>query len=277
MAKVLVISNSPSISREIENSFLEHSLDYQIAKGAFEFSDFLRLQLSEENKEDYTPEKFDLILLDSGIFVSKSAHDWLEYFYETVESLEEELKIDLELDDLPVLLMDTKTDFNYIDMVLKQGYKDYILSKPLDSLILIQKIQLLLSENRSTPSLVNEIVTDEEAFLSLKFKVAKLSIFGIQLIAYQPVKIDAVLNIDLDFLLPQTVDDDEDNKDQSANSLSQIVCRCYKTEKHPTEAKAYVVSLQFLALGDQSRKLIRSWMNQEYAKEKIKTLEDETA
>lgn len=260
MAKVLVFTNSPSIAQEMENSFLEHNIDFKVAHGAHEYSEFLRLSFTEEGEEKPVVEEYNLVVVDSGIFVTKTASEWVDHFYDLIESLEEELKEDFKLHELPFLLMGTEEDFFYIQSVLEGPWDDYILSKPFDSLILIQKINLLLSSSRTATHLVNEMSISEVGSLNLNFEIEKISTFGAVIKAYQPIKLDAVIGLSLNFL-----DEEQD---------FTVTSRCFKTEKHPDISGMYRLHLQFLALNDVFRKAIRAWMNKEYAKEKQKALNE---
>jgi CheY-like chemotaxis protein len=265
MGKALVFSNNPTIHQQVENSFAEYGYEFQLAKGIFEFCDFIKHQVQIE-KENYDPVQYDILLLDASIFVKRNAFNWLDHFYECIEALEKEIQMDVLLDDIPVILIDASQDFTYIERVLKLGYVDYMYSKPFDSLLLIQKMNRYFSEGKVTKSLVDEMDISKDAQLSLQFEIIKISIFGVQLKAYQPIKNGAVVKLSLPFLL-----DESDDKETQA--ISDLICRSVKTERFENEPNTYRVFLQFLALNDHDRKVIRNWMNKEYARIKIKSLD----
>ncbi|MFK8137192.1 MAG: hypothetical protein AB8E15_02425 [Bdellovibrionales bacterium] len=260
MANVLVFSNNPAVTREIESSFLEYKFDFKVSHGAMEYFDYLDQLFENGTDKKSLIERFDLVIVDSSIFIKRCSTDWLVYFKELITKLEEKHKVNLEITNLPAMLIDKDEGFDYIHMALNSGYADYILSKPIDGIILIQKINLILSKSRSTLSLVHEMPIARSTQISLFFETEKISIFGAVIKAYQPIMLDAITTLNLDIGTEEPL---------------LLTSRCFKTEKHPDEPKLYRIHLQFLALNDHLRSAIKNWMNKEYAAEKIKQLPDE--
>lgn len=188
-------------------------------------------------------EKYQLhsIIVDE-VFIQDTTPDfWVRDFRDALKKFTQNATV-------PIVFACMETNGERTRALVNAGWRDVFL-KPLDTSLFIQKMHIF---NPAIPLLTEDLLftwdTDRPADVALRFKVRKISEFGMTVEATTSVSVGSIVSIKTDFL---------------ETALSAQVLECKKSGD-----TNFALELIFIGLLPSETQAIRKFIRQEYAEEK---------